>query len=512
MSNIILRYPDGLPDAPGAAGKGAPPRNHSVPTAFRDVRTRDRGNAMSESGSGLAEVQIGLSSAPQHRPTRPELKGPGTPDQILDLLPAAVYVTDAKGRITYFNDAAVALWGCRPRLNADQWCGSWRLYWPDGTPMRHDQCPMAIALNEKRIVRGGQAIAERPDGTRVPFMAFPTPFYDAAGEMVGAVNMLIDMSEHQRAERVSRHLAAIVESSEDAIVSKDLNGVISSWNKGAERLFGYLAEEVIGKPIMILIPQDRHVEEIGILERIRRGERIDHFETVRRRKDGTLISVSLTVSPVTDEAGKIIGASKIARNITEQKRREEQIALLAREADHRTKNLLALAQATVHLTQADTADELKAAIDGRLQALAKAHTLLAQSRWAGADLRAMVLEELSPYLGNGDARAEIAGPSLMLDPDPAQVIAMALHELTTNAVKYGALSTPQGRVRVEWRLHPGRRLTFYWMESGGPPVLPPRRQGFGTRVMQRMVCGQCNGEIEFNWREEGVVCEITMAT
>jgi two-component system, chemotaxis family, CheB/CheR fusion protein len=473
---------------------------------------------MQQAGLSLAEDQSGLGSAdlcavPQRQLTPPELTSPGVSSQILDLLPAAIYVTDAEGRITYFNEAAATLWGCRPRLNSDQWCGSWRLLWPDGNPMRHDECPMAVALKEKRAVRGGEVIAERPDGSRVPFMAFPTPLYDAAGEMVGAVNMLIDMSEHRRAERVSRHLAAIVESSDDAIVSKDLNGVISSWNQGAERLFGYLAEEVIGKPITIVIPHDRHDEEIGILERIRRGERTDHFETIRQRKDGSLINVSLTVSPVTDESGKIIGASKIARDITEQKRREEQIALLAREADHRTKNLLALAQATVHLTQGDTVDELKEAIDGRLQALAKAHTLLAQSRWAGADLRAMVLEELSPYVGNnGDARAEIAGPSLMLEPDPAQALAMAMHELTTNAVKYGALSTPQGRVRVEWRLLPGSRLTFCWKESGGPPVSPPRRQGFGTRVMQRMICGQCNGEIDFNWREEGVVCQITVAT
>ncbi len=472
---------------------------------------------MPQAGLGLAGVQSDLGpaelcSVPQHQPTAPVLANSGFFNQILDLLPAAIYITDTEGRITYFNEAAAALWGHRPRLSRDQWCGSWRLFWPDGTPMRHDECPMAIALKEKRAVRGGEAIAERPDGTRVRFRAHPTPFYNAAGTMVGAVNMLIDISEHQRAERVSRHLAAIVESSDDAIVSKDLNGIISSWNKGAERLFGYFAEEVIGKPITILIPADRQDEEPRILERIRRGERIDHFETIRRRKDGNLVNISLTVSPMTDGSGRIIGASKIARDITEQKRREERIALLAREADHRTKNLLALAQATVHLTQADTADELKEAIDGRLQALAKAHALLAQSRWAGADLRLMVEEELSPYIGNGDARAEIAGPSLMLEADPAQALAMALHELTTNAVKYGALSTPQGRVRVEWRLLPGKRLAFCWKESGGPPVSPPRRQGFGTRVMERMVCGQCNGEIDFDWREEGVVCEITLMT
>jgi len=430
--------------------------------------------------------------------------------QALDQLPAAVYITDAEGKITYFNEAAAALWGCRPTLNSDQWCGSWRLYWPDGRPMRHDECPMAVALKEQRIVRGGEAIAERPDGTRVPFMAFPTPLYDASGAMIGAVNMLVDTGERRRGERAAYQLASIVESSDDAIISKDLNGIVATWNKAAERLFGYFAEEVIGKPITIIIPHDRLDEETGILRRLRRGERIDHFETVRQRKDGSLINISLTISPVTDETGRIIGASKIARDITEQKRREEQIALLAREAEHRTKNLLALAQATVHLTQADTPDELKAAIDGRLQALARAHTLLAQSRWAGADLRAMVTDELSPYIGDGDARAEISGPDLMLDPDAAQAVAAALHELSTNAAKYGSLSTPKGRVRVEWRLQPGRRLRLQWSETGGPPVAPPRRRGFGTRLMQRMVCGQCSGDIDFDWRREGLVCVITI--
>ena len=324
------------------------------------------------------------------------------PNRLLDALPAALYVTDAAGRIVYFNEAAAALWGWRPKLHSDQWCGSWRLFRPDGTPLPHDQCPMAIALKEGKPNRGSEAVAERPDGTRVPFMAFPTPFHDEAGILIGAVNVLVDMSERQRAERVSRHLVAIVESSDDAIISKDLNGRIASWNKSAERLFGYTEAEVVGKPIAILIPPERLDEEVDILDRIRRGERIEHFETKRRRKDGSLVDISLTVSPVSDEAGRIIGASKIARDISDQKRREEQIALLAREADHRTNNLLAVAQATVHLTQAETAAELKEAIQGRLQALANAQSMLAQTRWAGADLRELAIKELSPYSRDGE--------------------------------------------------------------------------------------------------------------
>jgi two-component system, chemotaxis family, CheB/CheR fusion protein len=429
---------------------------------------------------------------------------------LLNVLPAAIYTTDADGRITYFNEAAADLWGRRPQLFTDHWCGSWLLYRPDGTPLPHDQCPMAIAIKEQRPIKGQEAVAERPDGSRVPFMAFPSPLHDASGVFTGAVNMLIDITEHKSAERVTRRLVSIVESSDDAIISKDLNGVIATWNKGAERLFGYFAEEVIGKSIMILIPGDRRDEELGILDRIRRGERVDHFETVRRRKDGSLINISLTISPITDETGRVVGASKIARDVTEQKRHEEQITLLAREADHRTKNLLALAQATVHLTHGETPSELKAAIEGRLRALAHAHTLLARSRWAGADLRDLVVEELSPYLRNDDPRALIDGERLILEQNAAQSMAVALHELATNAVKYGALSVPEGRIRVEWRCPARGRLLFRWTETGGPRVGPPKRQGFGTRVMERMINGQLNGDMRFEWRDEGIVCEISL--
>ena len=163
----------------------------------------------------------------------------------------------------------------------------------------------------------------------------------------------------------------IIENSDDAIVSKTLDGVISSWNSGAERVFGYSASEAIGQPITLVIPQDRQSEEREILTRIRRGERIDHFETVRQHKHGSLIVVSLTVSPVKDANGKIVGASKIARDITEQKKNQELIVTLAREAEHRSKNLLANALATVNLSQSNSPEGLKQIIAGRIQALCK---------------------------------------------------------------------------------------------------------------------------------------------
>src|SRR5262249_497140 len=230
-------------------------------------------------------------------------------------------------------------------------------------------------------------------------------------------------------------LVSIVESSDDAIITKNLDGIITSWNTSAERLFGYTAEEVIGKSVTILIPPERHDEEPVILARIRRGERIDHYETVRQRKDGTLLNISLTVSPIKNAQGKIIAAAKIARYITERNRNDEHIAMRAREAEHRTKNILATVQATVNLSHSNTPDGLKRAIEGRVQALANVHALLVKSRWAGAELSSIAAEELSPYLGNDEARARIDGPPLSLVANTAQAVAVILHELATNAAK-----------------------------------------------------------------------------
>jgi PAS domain S-box-containing protein len=303
-------------------------------------------------------------------------------------------------------------------------------------------------------------------------------------------------------------LWSIVENSDDAIITRNLDGIISSWNKSAERLYGYAAEEVIGKPVTILIPSERHDEESAILARIRRGEHTHHYETVRQRKDGSLIDISLTVSPIKNAQGEIIGASKIARDITERKRHDEHIAMLAREAEHRTKNILATVQATVNLSQAATVDSFKRAIEGRIQALANVHSLFVKSRWGGAELSNIVAQELAPFLRKGKTRVKIDGPLVLLATNTAQAIALTLHELATNAAKYGCLSVPKGRLSVKWSRAAHGKLTLYWTESGGPRATKPTREGFGMSVIKRMIREE--GDIQLDWRPKGLACEIVL--
>jgi two-component sensor histidine kinase len=195
-------------------------------------------------------------------------------------------------------------------------------------------------------------------------------------------------------------------------------------------------------------------------------------------------------------------------DITAHKKGEERMRMLAHEVDHRAKNQLAILQAMVHFTQGDTPSAIKAAIEGRIRALSNAHTLLAQSRWTGADMRSLVNEELSPYYREGTSRAVVHGPNLVLQPQTAQLIAMVLHELATNAAKYGALSIPEGRVKIEWLHAVNGKLILRWTETDGPLVTPPSRQGFGTRLLHQVVRAQLNGETRFDWRAEGLACEI----
>ena len=318
-----------------------------------------------------------------------------------------------------------------------------------------------------------------------------------------------DISERKRIEEVEQWLAAIIESSNDAIISKNLESIVTSWNKGAERLFGYRAEEMIGAPITVLFPEDRQDEEERILERIRRGERVEHFESTRQRKDGSLVEVSLTISPVKDSRGRIIGASKIARDITNHKQAERLQRLLVHELNHRVKNILATVQAIARQTfsSGQWDNTARETFEARLLALSKAHDLLTRENWGGADLSQVVAEALAPYHRD---RFEIGGPDVRVIPRMALALTLALHELATNAAKYGALSVPTGRIGVLWQARPGDppHLIFRWQERRGPLVSPPTQKGFGSRLIERSLALELAGEVKITYDPAGVVCEV----
>lgn len=441
-------------------------------------------------------------------------------EDVLEALPEAVYITDAEGRITYYNEAAARLWGVRPELGKSEFCGSWKLYWPDGTPLAHSECPMAMALKEKRAIRNVEAIAERPDGVRVPFMPFPTPLFDENGELTGGVNMLVDITERAIADETTQRLAAIVESSDDAILAKDMNGVIITWNKGAERLFGYTPEEVVGQPILMLIPPDRLDEEPKILSRIRSGERIDHYETIRRRKDGSLVDVSLSVSPIRSLDGRIVGASKIARDITERRLADERQRLLLREMNHRVKNLFTVAISLVTLSarSAATPAELAASVAARLEALSRAHALTIPSvsgetveTEQATTLHALIRTLVAPFENNPDSsRVRIEGVDVPVSGNAATSLSLLLHEFATNATKYGALSTPEGTIDILCA-DEGERFVLTWAEHDGPNIQSePVAEGFGTLLSKATARGQLGGDIEREWRPQGLFLRLSV--
>jgi len=271
-------------------------------------------------------------------PVSPAVLNLGSQAYLIELFPMAAYAVRAPdGVIAWFNSRAAQLWGRAPVLGDtdERFCGALTLYHSDGSYMAHCDTPVALALQTGASVHEEEVVIERPDGSRVTVWVHIDPIRDKDGEIVGVVNFFHDITERKQAERAMGLLAAIVNSSDDAIISKNLDGAITSWNYGAERMFGYTAQEAVGRRIAMIIPPDRLDEEARILERLKAGERIEHYETVRVRKDGRNLDISLTISPLKDGAGSIIGASKVARNITDRKQAERDL----RESQERLRNL-----------------------------------------------------------------------------------------------------------------------------------------------------------------------------
>ena len=279
------------------------------------------------------------------------------------------------------------------------------------------------------------------------------------------------------------------------------------WDEGQYRIFGVTPEtfNVTSANIQALLHPDDVDQFRRAIAALNGGALAYEAEFRVGRPDGEVRWCVGTAAATVDESGRVVRVSGVTVDITERKRAEERQTLLAREVDHRAKNALALAQSIVRLTRADGVKAYVSAVEGRINALARVHTILSLSSWQGAELSKLIDEELAPYSLGGQVK--LAGPQVQLLPTTAQTLALALHELFTNSAKYGALSTRSGRLAIGWQSE-NDLLILTWEESGGPAVMTPKSRGFGTRSLLASVESQLGGRAQFDWRAEGLLCRL----
>jgi PAS domain S-box-containing protein len=308
-----------------------------------------------------------------------------------------------------------------------------------------------------------------------------------------------------------RRLEGIVDSAMDAIITVDEDQNIILFNPAAELMFGVRQEDALGQPIARFIPEryreahEMHIHRFG--DTGVTGRRMGALGAINGlRADGQEFPIEASISQV-EVNGERLG-TVILRDITERMANEEARLMLAREVDHRAKNALAVVQSLVSLTTAPTREAFVAAVRGRVSALARAHTLLAQNRWKGASLAQVIRDETEAYQRPG--QIAMSGPGVMLQPNSVQPVSLIVHELATNAIKYGALSTPEGRITLDWEIRPDGSLELIWTESGGPPVVEPATRGFGSTLITAMGARQLSGKILVNWFPEGIEAHATL--
>ena len=343
--------------------------------------------------------------------------------------------------------------------------------------------------------------------------------YDNDGAPLRMSGVSLDATERKRAEAALREseerYRLILESATDyAIIATDLDEKVTTWNTGAARILGWQDDEILGRPVpLIWTHEDRAsgVPEAEIANALAAGRAQD--ERWHLRKDGSRFWANGLLMPLRGDDGGLLGFLKILRDRTAEREAEERRELLINELNHRVKNSLATVQSVAVQTLRNAKDTQEASVlfEARLMALARAHDVLTQESWEGARLKAIVAGAIAAFQTSGDDRFDVNGPDVWVSPQFALALAMALHELGTNAVKYGALSNGSGRVEVVWSVlgrGSGRRLVLGWRESGGPPVKAPERRGFGSRLIERSLASDLGGEARMDFAPTGLVCTI----
>ena len=439
--------------------------------------------------------------------------------QLLGSLPAAIHTTDAAGRITYCNKAAIELWGVTPELGKDKCSNLGRLYYPDGTLVPVDECPTKVCLTERRAMKGREALFERPDGTRIPIIPYPAPLTDERGEVVGVVSMKIDITERKQAEQALAernaqldlaHKAARVGSYTYDFVARTMR-----ISRASAAIYGLSpgTVEINAEEWRARVHRD-DVERLSaehiVAFRERRRELICEFRYVRPGGEIRWIEARSLVAY--DDAGRAERMTGVYIDVTERRKTEDHKSLLVAELDHRVKNVLACVAAVAQQSRecSRSADQFLEVLNGRINSLANAHALLSRSRWEGVGLDELVRSELARCMSEGNNLIE--GPDIVLAAEATQPLAMVLHELTTNATKYGALSSRCGRVSVCWERQAGRnshdRLALEWRETGGPPIVVPGPSGYGSSVIRDLIPYELGGSVDYVLAPEGVRCRV----
>lgn len=450
-------------------------------------------------------------------------------DEILELLPIATCVCDAGGRILQYNERAVELWGRPPQPGQthDQFVAECRFFGGEGEELPRSK--LAEVLSTGQPIRDEEVIVQRADGNQIVVLVNIDPLFNAQGKLVGAINCFQDVTERKRVmdalDRSQHDLreqeerwAATYEHAAIGIVELDAEGRFIRVNEAICSIVGGTRDELLNWRLQGRThPEDRDVDD-ELYRRQVAGD-IGFYSIEKRfiRKDGRVIWIAVRSSTVRDATGHFLYGVRVVQDVTERKEAEDRQKLLIDELNHRVKNTLATVQslATQTARGTDSPEAFRQAFEGRLIALSQAHDQLTRRHWKSADLRDIVEGATAPHLAHPPETPDqiaIEGEPIMVAPRVALTLALGLHELTTNATKYGALSVPAGRIEVRWRIErrPSQRplLRIEWRERGGPPVKVPERQGFGTRFIVGSVASELQGHSRLDYDPEGVVCTM----
>jgi PAS domain S-box-containing protein len=448
-------------------------------------------------------------------------------DEVLDLLPVAVCICDAVGRIVQYNRRAVASWGRVPGPDQtfDQFYGNVTFLDAGGRQLPRSRVAEVVATGKP--VRDEEIMVERPDGERSAILLNIDPLVGADGKPTGAISCFQDVTERKRmVEELDRsrqdlrlqeqRWRATYNHAAIGICEVDAEGRFIRVNDAITTMTGWTREDLMGRRLFQNThPGDKDADEAFFLRQVA-GE-IDYYSVERRfiRKDGRTIWCVVRASSVRDAQGKFLYCVRVVHDITERKQAEERQKLLIDELNHRVKNTLAtvqsLATQTAHGT--DSPEAFCEAFEGRLIALSHVHDQLTHRHWGSAELRDIVIGATAPYAGDTLSRVTTEGDGITIRPRAALTLALVLHELTTNAAKYGALSVPEGRVAVRWQIagEPSKPvLNLEWCEHGGPPVAPPTRQGFGSRFIEGSVFTELRGAARLAFDPAGVCCTMAI--